>query len=73
MLPVLLFIIQKSLQVSGASLCLAFFVLQRTSPRLPLPLLLQQLVVQRLQLHHLLLQHATCCLQRLNVLGAEMK
>lgn len=68
MLPVLLLIVQQSLQVSGASLSLAFFILQGTSPSLPLPLLLQQLVVERFQLHHLLLQHAACGLQCLNVL-----
>lgn len=66
--PVLLLVVQQSLQVPGASLRLAFLVLQGASPSLPLPLLLQQLVVQGLQLHHLLLQHAACRLQSLNVL-----
>lgn len=68
MSPVLLLIVQQSLQVSCASLSLTFFIFQGTSPSLPLPFLLQQLIVQGLQLNHLLLQHAACGLQRLNVL-----
>lgn len=69
MKPVLFLRVQQPLDLPGSPLRLVLLLLQRGPPGLPLPLLLQQLVVQGLQLQDLLLQHGACGLQRLQVLA----
>ena len=64
--PALLFGVQHPLQLSNPTLKLGLLVTKDTPPGLPLPLLLQQLVVQGLQVHDLLLQHCARGLQRLH-------
>lgn len=66
--PVLFLRVQHPLDLPGPPFRLVLLVLQRGPPGFPLPLLLQQLVVHGLQLHHLLLQHGTRGLQCLQVL-----
>lgn len=53
--PVLLLRVQQPLDLPGPPLRLVLLILQRGPPGFPLSLLLQQLVVHGLQLHHLLL------------------
>lgn len=74
MKPVLFLRVQQPLDLPGSPLRLVLLLLQRGPPGLPLPLLLQQLVVQGLQLQDLLLQHGARGLQRLQVLaGGQSK
>ena len=69
--PVLLLVVQQSLDLPGPPLSLVLLFLQGSPPGIPLPLLLQQLIVQGLQLQDLLLQHGARGLQRLNVLTQD--
>lgn len=72
-LPVLLLVVQQSLDLPGPPLSLVLLFLQGSPPGIPLPLLLQQLIIQSLQLQDLLLQHGARGLQCLNVLTQNME
>lgn len=71
--PALLLSVQHPLQLSDPALKLGLLVTEDAPPRLPLPLLFQQLVVQGLQVHDLFFQHRAGGLQSLHRLQSSAK